>query len=353
VSISKQEVPPDVSRDRRSGISGDRVRRALSYRNIGVIYVLLAIIIIFSIWLPDLFPTIATVRQVLNGNEVTALIGLSLVIPLSARVFDLSVAYNATLSGVTTSYFLTHGLSIVPAVALGLGAALLVGLINALVVVVLAVDSFIATLATGSLILALISMITSDTAITSVQVESKPFSDIAQNSIGGITLPVFYVLVIGLVLWFVLEHTATGRRIYATGFNVTAARLGGVKTDRLRFMSLLISGLLAGVAGIVLSSTISAGDPTEGTPYLLSGFAAVFLGATQFHPGRFNVWGTLVSVLLLGTGVVGLSLANAPTWSANMFQGLALIAALAATGRERRAIRMGGRRRLRRGTTSE
>jgi ribose transport system permease protein len=146
-----------------------------------------------------------------------------------------------------------------------------------------------------------------------------------------------YALAVAVAMWFLLEHTATGRRLYATGFNPDAAKLAGVKVDRLRFISLVVSGSLAGAAGLVLASTIASGEPTAGTPYLLPAFAAAFLGATQLKHGRFNAGGTLIAVLLLGTGTTGLGLANAPQWSADMFVGVVLIASLAVTGLQRRA----------------
>ena len=320
---------------------GQRLKHGLSFRNIGAVYVWALIIIVFTIWVPDTFPTWATVKQLLNGNAVTAMLALALVIPLCARVFDLSVAYVASLSGVTVAYFLEQSLSVVPAVGLGLAIALLVGVINAFVVVTMGVDSFIGTLATGSLIQAFITMITNDIAISDARV-AGPFANIAQQDIAGVTLPVFYVLVIATIIWFLLEHTATGRRMYATGFNADAARLTGVRTKRLRFISLLVSAFIAGIAGIVLASTLGSGDPTAGNPYLLSAFAAAFLGATQLRGGRFNAWGTLIAVLMIGTGIIGLGLASAPSWAPNMFTGIVLIAALAITEQERRSMRGAG-----------
>jgi ribose transport system permease protein len=241
-----------------------------------------------------------------------------------------------TLTGVVTAHFLAIGSPLVLAVLLGLGAGVLVGVVNATVVVVMRIDSFIATLATGSLIQALITMATNDTPIVNAHLQGG-FAKIGQTNIDGITLPVFYALIVALVIWFVLEHTATGRRFYATGFNPDSARLAGVRTDRLRAISLVVSGSLSGAAGIVLASTIASGDPTAGTSYLLPGFAAAFLGATQLKHGRFNAFGTIIAVLLLGTGTVGLGLANAPQWAANMFVGVVLIASLAVTGIQRRS----------------
>jgi ribose/xylose/arabinose/galactoside ABC-type transport system permease subunit len=307
-------------------------RRSLAFSNIGAVYVWLLIILVFGLWVPNTFLTHTTFNQILNNNAVTGLMALCVVIPLAARVFDLSIAFTMTLSGVTVAHFVAHtGVGVVPAVALALGAALAIGVINGIVVVGLGVDSFIGTLATGSLIKAFITMVTNDQSITGVKLLQKPFSSIAQTDIAGLTLPVLYLLLIAGAIWFVLEHTATGRRLYATGFNPDAARLQNVTTDRLRFLSLVTSALLAGVAGIVFTSTIGSGSPTAGDPYLLAAYAAAFLGATQLRGGRFNAWGTVIAVLLLGTGTTGLALASTPQWSTSVFTGLVLIVALAVT----------------------
>jgi ribose transport system permease protein len=310
--------------------------RGLAFNKIGAVYVWLGIVVVFSIWVPDTFPTMATAKQVLNANAITALAALAITIPLAARVFDLSFAYTMTLTGVITAHFLAAGVPLVPSVLLGLGTGLVVGIVNGIVVVVMRIDSFIATLATGSLIQALITMATGDTAIISTKLQGG-FAKIGQTNVSGFTLPVVYVLVVAVAIWFLLEHTATGRRLYATGFNPDASKLAGVKVDRLRFMSLVVSGSLAGAAGLALASTIGSGDPSAGSSYLLPAYAAAFLGATQIKHGRFNAGGTLIAVLLLGTGTTGLGLANAPQWSADMFVGAVLIASLAVTGIQRRA----------------
>ena len=278
----------------------------------------------------------STVKQVFNANAITALAALSITIPLAARVFDLSFAYTMTLTGVITAHFLAVGIPLLPAVLLGLAAGLVIGIVNGIVVVVMRIDSFIGTLATGSLIQALITMATGGTAIISTKLQGG-FAKIGQTNVGGFTLPVVYVLIVAIAMWFLLEHTATGRRLYATGFNPDAAKLAGVRVDRLRFVSLVVSGSLAGASGLVLAATVGSGDPSAGTPYLLPAFAAAFLGATQLKHGRFNAFGTLIAVLLLGTGTTGLALANAPQWSADMFVGIVLIASLAATGIQRRS----------------
>jgi ribose transport system permease protein len=320
-----------------------RLTHGLAFDRIGAVYVWLAIILLFSVWVPETFPNLDTAKQILNANAITALAALSITIPLAARVFDLSFAGVMTLTGVTVAHLIAKdGVPLVPAIALALGVGLGIGLINAIVVVVMKIDSFIATLATGSLIAALVTMITNEVPITDAKLGAD-FAKIGQTSIDGVTLTVVYCAVVAVAIWYLLEHTATGRRLYATGFNADAARLAGVRVDRLRFISLVASGGLAGATGIVLASTLGSGSPTAGTPYLLPAFAAAFLGATQLKHGRFNAGGTIIAVLLLGTGVTGLALANAPQWAGDMFVGVVLIAALALTGLQRRTTGSGRR----------
>jgi ribose transport system permease protein len=315
----------------------------LAFDRIGAVYVWLGIIVLFSLWAPETFPSLATAKQILNSNAITALAALAITIPLAARVFDLSFAGVMTLTGVAVAHLIAKdGVPLIPAIALALAIGLGVGVINGVVVVVMRIDSFIGTLATGSLIAALITMVTNEVPITDAKLGGA-FADIGQTNVGGVTLAVVYCAVVAVGIWYLLEHTATGRRLYATGFNPDAARLAGVGTDRLRFASLVASGGLAGATGIVLASTLGSGSPSAGSPYLLPAFAAAFLGATQLKNGRFNAGGTIIAVLLLGTGVTGLALANAPQWAGDMFVGVVLIAALALTGLQRRTTT--GRRR--------
>jgi len=308
----------------------------LSPKNIGAVYVLIAIIVVFSVWAPDTFPTVDTVKVILNQNAVTGIIALSLVVPLSAGVFDLSIGYVMGLASVVCAYLLVNTALPVPiVVASALIVSLFAGAINAALVVRLGIDSFIGTLGSGAIALAAIILISNQQAITGDRL-GEGFADIAISSVGGITAPVILMLVVAAVLWWLMDHTATGRRIYATGFNAEAARLTGVRTGRLRAASLLSSSVLAGLAGVVICAQVSAGSPDIGPPYLLNAFATAFLGATQLRSGRFNAWGTVLAVLVLGTGQTGLSLVGAPVWGNSMFTGLVLLGALAVTKLQRR-----------------
>lgn len=318
---------------------GRRWTKALSFKNIGAIYTFIGIVIVFSFWAPKTFPTYTTVAQVLNENSITGLMALSLIIPLSAGVFDLSIGYSLGLCNVLVAHLIVgDNMSPWLAIALTLLCALGIGLLNAIVVVIFKIDSLIATLATGSLLLAGITIVSGQTEIVGPGLSNGIFEDLGNLGVHGIDLPVFYMLVVALIIWFVLERTVGGRWLYATGYNPDASRLAGIPVNRLRFISLIVSAMVAGgIAGICVTSQIAAGSATVGPPYLLNAFAAAFLGATQLRQGRFNPWGTLIAVLLLGAGTTGLALANTPSWAPSVFTGVVLLVALGITRAERRA----------------
>jgi ribose transport system permease protein len=119
-----------------------------------------------------------------------------------------------------------------------------------------------------------------------------------------------------------------GRRMYATGANPDAARLSGVRTSRMAWGSLIASAAISGLAGVLYTS-LTGPSLTFGATFLLPAFAACFLGATQILPGRFNVWGTLIAIFVLAIGVTGLQLVTSVSWITDMFDGVALVVAVA------------------------
>lgn len=331
MSADAQAAPPHAASSRRlQGWLG-----SLSYRNIGAVYVWLLLIVIFTIWKPSLFPTDQTAKSVVNQYAITGLAALAVVMPLAAGVFDLSIGATIGFAGVFAGWALnTLGLPVGLAVALTLVAGLAIGTLNAIVVVKMNIDSFIGTLATGSIIGAATLWVSSDEIITGKV--SGTFTKIASTDIAGVQLPVIYMLVAMLVLGFVLEQTVFGRRVYASGYGPEVSRLVGLRVGRIRTLSLLFSGLLGSFAGVALASRIGSADPSVGPEYLIPAFSAAFVGASQFRHGRFNPWGTVVAVLMIGTGSVGLLLAGTPNWTPQVFQGAVLIAAVGITQLQRR-----------------
>jgi ribose transport system permease protein len=218
---------------------------------------------------------------------------------------------------------------VVVAVVGSLILGLIIGLANSVVVVRLKVDSFIGTLGMSSILIAVAYAITQNSQIVLSVEGYGPFLDFARGQFLGLPYTVYYAAVIALIMWWVLEYTPGGRYLYAVGGNPVAARLAGVRIGRVTTIAFITSGLVAAFAGIALEATIGTATPNVGDGYLLPAFSAVFLGATQIRPGRVNVLGTLVAIFLLATGVSGLQLAGAPSYVTNLFNGVALIVAVA------------------------
>ena len=327
-------------------ITSARLRRWLSVRNIGAIYVWIAIVIAFSIISPTTFPTSTTATSIVDQYAITAMVALSLIVPLAAGVYDLSIGAVLAFAGVLVAYLLQEtNISPVVAGVAAVAACAVVGVMNAFVVTVLRVNSFIATLGTGAILAAITSALSGDQTLSG-RVGGE-YTKLATTNLNGVQIPVLYMLVIMVALGYWLERTESGRQIYATGFDPETAKLTGAPVKRLVALSLLTSACISGFAGIVLAAQVSAGAPDVGASYLIPAFSGAFLGATQLRGGRFNPWGTVIGVLLLGTGNVALLISGGPTWTPSLFEGCVLIAAVALTSFEKDAIR--GRWRGRRG----
>ena len=300
------------------------------------LYVWAALVIIFALWIPDLFLQVSTFKQVVTFQAIAAIVALGLIIPVAAGAFDLTVAGTLTVSVCFTAWALLNHKGVVFAAGGALLIGIAVGLLNALVVVKLKVDSFIGTLGMSSILIAVAYMITNSSQIVLSTEGYAPFFEFAREEIFGLPRSVYYAAAIALFFWWILEYTPGGRYLYAVGGNPIASRLAGVRVGRIIMVSFIASGLTSAFAGIVYLSTIGTATPDSGSGYLLPAFSAVFLGATQIRPGRVNVLGTLVAIFLLATGVTGLQLAGAPSYVTELFNGAALIIAVALAARTAR-----------------
>ena len=316
----------------------DRLGGAMT--SVSLLFIWAGLIVLFGILEPDTFLTMDTLRTVMADQAITAIMALALVLPIAANQFDLSISGAMGIAIVLCGGFMVDsGLAPALAVALTILAGLAIGLTNAFVVVGLKVNSFIATLGTGSILLALQQWVSNGEVITSGISES--FKSLGRTTIFTIPIPFFYMLVVAAVLWYVLEYRQLGRFIYATGSNADAARLAGVRVNRLASIALVVSATVATIAGVIFLMRIGSTSLDAGTPYLLPAFAAAFLGATQFKEGNVNVLGTLVAVYVLATGVKGVQLMGLPFWVDDLFNGLALIIAVALavrSGRQRTMV---------------
>jgi len=315
---------PDTEARQERGQRGPSIGLELTQRY-GVVFAWIAIIIVFSLLRPDTFFAFATVQTLAGSQAVLLIIAIGLLIPLSAGEFDLSVSGVTGLSLVVIGWLnVIHGWPIGPAIAAALAAGLLVGIINAFFVVVCRVDSFIVTLGTTTILTGVMLGINSQ----STGGISDGLIDAVHTRVLGLPLAFYYGLAVTVIVWYVMAHTPVGRYLYFVGSGREVARLSGLKVSRLRAGSLIASAFTAALAGVVLAGWLGASDVTAANSYLLSSFAAAFLGASIIHPGRFNAWGTLIAVYFLVTGITGLELLGLAGWIEFVFYGASLVLAV-------------------------
>jgi ribose transport system permease protein len=320
--------PDPVSRDPepRRRRSVHRAVSLLGLDRFSGLYVWAGVIAIFAFWVPSTFFVSANAQLIASQQAITAMLALAVIIPMAAGVFDLSFAAIMGLSTMVAAYLQLHGwnagLTVVIAIVLG-G---LMGAINGLFVTKFEVSSFVTTLAMSSIVAAATYWVSDGFPI--VKGISPSLIKLATTQLFGISLIFYLMLVLAVILWVIMEYTPAGRYLFAVGGNPEAARLAGLPVNKIIFWSLVASGTVSGIAGVLLLGQLRTASYDVGPPYLLPGFSAAFLGATQIKIGRVNVLGTLIAVYLLATGVNGLQLAGAPPYINTLFGGAALLLAV-------------------------
>jgi ribose transport system permease protein len=270
----------------------------------------------------DLFLQPRNFQTILSERSILLILTLGMLPGLAAGEYDLSVASTMGISFVLVGWLnIVHDWPIVPTVLVALAAALLVGVVNAFVIVVLDVLSIVATLGMGTL-LAGAALGINNLIVAGV---SDGLVNAARFKVLGLQAIFYYALLFTLLLWYVFRFTPLGRYIYFVGLGRDVARLTGIRVNAIRAGTLITGSVIAGIAGILLAGRNGSVDPSFAPGLLLPAFAGAFLGATTITPGRFNPWGTFIAVYFLATGINGLQLMGITGWVEQAFFGGALI----------------------------
>jgi ribose transport system permease protein len=302
-------------------------RALYQFGRFGLILALLVVIVTFSLWVPDTFFVWGNFRGTLDQQAIIMMVALGAMLPLIVGEFDLSVGANAGLAallcvGLAQNQQVTPWLAIVLAVLV----ATVVGLINGLVVTRLRMSSFVATLGTATI---LVGVGQAYTGGTDINAAPESLVSIGRATILGLPAPVVVVLLTAVVLLLILQKLPTGRQLLAVGANRRAAELTGIRPDRRIVLAFASGGAIAGLGGALYGAQLGTGTQSLGATLLLPAFAGAFLGATTITPGRFNVIGTIVAVLLLAFTVSGLQQVGVQPWIQFVVQGGALLVAVA------------------------
>ncbi len=306
-----------------------RVLRLLPVYGLLVLTALL--ILLFSVLLPNTFPTMLNLRAIVSDKAIIAILSLGAMIPMVAGRIDLTVGYGIVLWHILAiSLQVLYGFPWPVAVLTVLLLGAFVGLCNGLLVEVAKIDSFIATLGTGTVLYALALWHTGGRQVVGVVPDG--FYAINGTFVLGLPITGFYVLAISIALWIILEYLPIGRYLYAIGANPRAAELNGIPTRKYVIGAFMASGIMTALTGILLASKLRIGQASVGLEYLLPALVGAFLGSTTIKPGRVNVWGTIVGVAILAVGISGIQQIGGSFWVEPLFNGVTLLIAIGIAG---------------------
>ena len=297
----------------------------------GLVILMVFLMILFSLLLPNTFPTVLNLRAILSDKAIIAMLSLAAMIPMVAGRIDLTVGYGIVLWHILAiSLQVNYGVPwpIAVLIVIALGAA--TGVLNGILVEVAKIDAFIATLGTGTVLYAIALWHSGGRQV--VGALDPNFYLLSGQWVLGLPITGFYVLVISLVMWVVLEFTPIGRYLYAIGANQKAAELNGIPTRKFVVGAFVASGTLAAVAGVLLASKLRIGQASVGLEFLLPALVGAFLGSTTIKPGRVNVWGTIVGVVILAVGISGIQQFGGSFWVEPLFNGSTLLIAIGIAG---------------------
>lgn len=289
------------------------------------------LILLFSLLLPRTFPTMLTVQSILSDKSIVAFLALAEMIVISANQFDLSVGFLVSLlHSVAVGLMVNAGLPWLLVCALVLLAGLAIGALNGVLVRYAKIDSFIATLGVGTVAYGLAGWYTGGEQI--IGDLPRGFTALDRTHLLGVPLPALLLLLLAAVLWAVFEYLPLGRYLYVIGASERTAELTGIRVNRMVIGAFMASGCIAAFASLVLAARIQVGQSNVGQEFLLPAFVGALLGATTVRPGRVNVWGTVIAVLILAVGISGIEQMGGAFYVEPLFNGATLVVAVGMAG---------------------
>lgn len=292
----------------------------------GVLIALLLIVVVVSIATKGLFLNSDNIMNLLQQVTVNALLAVGMTYVILTAGIDLSVGSILAFSGMVTASFVTgDDTNLFLGIFLGITAGAFFGLLNGIVITRWNVAPFVATL----------GMMTIARGATYIYSDGQPISELSSSflHIGsgyilGIPISVFITILISIIFIIILNKTRFGRHVYAVGGNEKAAIISGINANRVKIAVYTIAGLLAGIAGVIMTSRVSAGLPQAGQTFELDAIAAVVIGGTSLMGGKGRLWGALAGALLVGVLNNGMDIIGISSYWQQVVKGIIIIAAV-------------------------
>lgn len=313
-------------------------------RTFGTLLGFLLVVVFFATQRPNTFMTVPNWINITQQISILAVVAFTVTIVMVLGDYDLSIGAIASLVGIVIGVMLQNGYSLPVVIVCALLTGVVGGLVNGFLVAYIGIMPFVATLGTMTIFSGLAMYISGGSTIFG-RVIPQEFIDFGRNGLALFTLNeqqvnlpnlTLIALLVLIVVFFVLEQTVFGRRLYAIGGNMEAARLGGVRVRLLRLLAFALSGTGAAIAGIMLTSRLASANPKQGDNLMLNAVAAVFLGMTMSEEGEPHVLGTLIGVLLLGVMANGLTQMQVDSYIQQIITGGIIILSVTVSSLSRR-----------------
>lgn len=303
-------------------------------RRYGTLTGFIIILIFFAVRLPDTFMTAQNWLNITEQMSMLMVAAAGTTIVMVMGDFDLSIGSMASLAGIIAAILMGFGYPIWAAVGIALIAGVVGGLINGVLVSVIGVLPFVATLATLTIFSGAAFLASGGRTISGRSIP-EAFGAFASDgvTIGQLGIPnlTIVALLSVIVVWVLLEQTTFGRRLYAIGGNIEAAYLSGVPVRRLKLIAFSLTGMSAAGAGILYASRVASANPTQGSGLMLNAIAAVFIGMTMSEQGEPRILATVIGVLILGVLDNGLTQMSVDSYVRQILVGAIIVLAVAAS----------------------
>ena len=296
-----------------------------SWQQLGLALVILILFIFFSVNAPN-FLSSGNLLDVLRQISFVGVIACGMTLVIVAAEIDLSVGSMVGLSSALIGILASqHSWPVWLAALAALVAGLISGALAGAIRFLFKVPSFIVTLGLYSALRGLALFSTNAFPNT---ISSSRFQTLGAGTVAGIPTPIYFLAAVAALCWFVMSRTTFGRSLYAVGGNPEAARLSGISIARVQIAIFCVTGVLAALAGVLLSARLASGNPNLGNGYEFDAISAVIIGGTSLFGGRGSIFGTLLGLLFVGILTNGLVLLNISSYAKDIIRGVVVVVAV-------------------------
>lgn len=290
------------------------------------IFVVMVVLFLFFTIRTDTFCTVNNLLNIARQVAVLGIASVGMTMVILTGGIDLATGSIITFVNIITAYFMVNmGLNMWLAILIALGASTLIGLINGIAVANLNMPALIVTFASQTIFEGLAYIICGGIPIFGF---SRAFAFIGQGYLGPIPFPVILLIIAFLIGGFILVKSYFGRYIYAVGGNEQAAELSGIQIKKIKYLVYSLSGLFAGIAGIVMLSRTNSGQPTAGKGYEFDVITAVVLGGVSVNGGFGKISNVVAGVLIIGMLSNGMVLLDVSSYAQMVVKGIILAIAV-------------------------